>query len=59
MRSCEQKIDLLKREIEDDEMALKDLRRSAESQNSVAVLLEQCTKDFEILQESIQEQQCE
>lgn len=57
LRSCEQKIDLLKREIEDDEMALKDLRRSAESQNSVAVLLEQCTKDFEILQESIQEQQ--
>ena len=56
IRSMEEKIDKYKREIEDDQIALRDLRHSAEAQNAIAVLREQCVKDLETLQEQLQEQ---
>jgi DNA repair protein RAD50 len=56
IRSLDEKIDKSKREIEYDQADLKDLRRTVEAQNAIAVLKEQCTKDLEPLQESIQEQ---
>jgi DNA repair protein RAD50 len=56
IRSMEEKIDKYKREIEDDQIALRDLRHSAAAQNAIAVLREQCVKDLETLQEQLQEQ---
>jgi DNA repair protein RAD50 len=56
IRSMEEKIDKYKREIEDDQIALRDLRHSAEAQNAIAVLREQCAKDLETLQERMQEE---
>ena len=56
IRSLEEKIDKLKRDIEDDQIALRDLRHCAEAQNAIVVLREQSTKDLEALQESLQEQ---
>jgi DNA repair protein RAD50 len=50
IRSLEEKIDKFKREIDDDQIALNDLRHSAEAQNAIAVLREQSTKELEMLQ---------
>jgi DNA repair protein RAD50 len=55
IRREEDKIDNLKRQIEDDRMALDTLRHSAEAQNTVTVLKNQCTKDLESLQESMRD----
>jgi DNA repair protein RAD50 len=55
IRLEEDKIDKLKRHIEDDRMTLDTLRHSAEAQNTISVLKNQCTKDLESLQESMRE----
>ena len=56
IRSYEEKNDKLSREIEDDHLALADLRHSAEAHNAIAVLQEQCVKDLEILNENIRDE---
>lgn len=56
IRSLENKIDKLKRHIEDEQFTVSQLRDSVEAQNAVTVLQEQVTKDMECLLESLQEQ---
>jgi DNA repair protein RAD50 len=56
IKSLEGKIDALARDIEDDKAALRNLRQFTEAEQSVIVLKEQCTKELEQLQESINEQ---
>jgi DNA repair exonuclease SbcCD ATPase subunit len=59
IRREEDKIDKLKRQIEDDRMHLDTLRHSAEAQNTISVLKSQCTRDLEALHESLREQSYE
>lgn len=56
IRSYEDKIDKLKRSIDDDTQALRDLRLNADSENEINVLKEQVAKDMEALQELVTEQ---
>jgi DNA repair protein RAD50 len=56
IRQLEDKIDKLKRELDDDKMALTTLRHSADTQNTIDILQEQCAKDLEVLQDSMKEQ---
>jgi hypothetical protein len=53
IRAKEAKIDVLKREIEYDNQALKELRQNTEAQNSIAVLKEQAKIEIENIQESM------
>lgn len=55
IRHNDDKIDKLKRLIDDDKMALSTLRLSADSQNTIDVLKTQCMKDLEGLDESMRE----
>jgi DNA repair protein RAD50 len=55
IRSVEEKMDKLKRDLEDDKMALTMLRHSAEAQNAIVVLKEQSAKELESLQDSIKD----
>ena len=56
IRSYEDKIDKLRRQIEDDQQTLRELRLSADSHNEISVLQEQVAKQVEALQESIDDQ---
>jgi DNA repair protein RAD50 len=56
IRQLEEKIDSIKRRLEDDKIELDSLRHSAEAQNAISVLQEQCSKDLESLEESMREQ---
>ena len=55
IRTLEEKIDKLKRGIEDDQQLVQDLRLSADAQNEITVLKDQVLKDVERLQEAIDE----
>jgi len=55
IRSFEDKSDRLKRDIEEDTDALRDLRETAEAQHEISVLKQQIERDIEDLKESIQE----
>jgi len=55
VRDMESKVDALKRDLEDDRMALKSLRQTSDAQNAIVVLKGQCSKDLEILEETIRE----
>jgi len=55
IRSLEEKMDKLKREIEDDKMARDMLRHSAEAQNAIVVLKEQSSKELESLEDSVKD----
>ena len=56
IRSYEGKIDSLRRQIDDDQQALRELRLTADAQNEIAVLKEQVAKDMEALRESLDDQ---
>ena len=56
IRSLEEKIDVIKRKIEDDRMVLDSLRHSAENQNAITMLQEQCEKDVEALEDMFRDQ---
>lgn len=51
----EQKIDQIKRELDDDRLALDSLRHSADAQNEIVVLKEQCEKDLEAMEDALRE----
>ncbi|CAJ1930289.1 unnamed protein product [Cylindrotheca closterium] len=55
IRSFEDKSDRLKRDLEEDSDALRDLRETAEAQHEITVLKQQIARDIEDLKESIQE----
>eukprot|EP00934_Nitzschia_sp_Nitz4_P008970 Nitzschia sp. Nitz4//scaffold260_size33533//17430//22260//NITZ4_007879-RA/size33533-augustus-gene-0.12-mRNA-1//1//CDS//3329544683//8960//frame0 len=55
IRSLENKVDQLKREVDDDKIALEYLRQTADSQNAIVVLRDQCVKDLEMLEENVKE----
>lgn len=56
IRHLEDKIDAIKRQMDDDRITLETLRFSADAQNSISVLKEQCVKEVEALHDSIREQ---
>jgi len=56
IRQIEDKMDMLKRKIEDESMVLEALKQTADSQNALASLREQCEKDFEAMEENIREE---
>ena len=56
IRSVEEKIDAIKRQIEDDRMVLDSLRHCAENQNAITMLQEQCEKDAEAFEETFRDQ---
>lgn len=45
IRRLEEKVDSIKRQIEDDRIALDNLRLCADAENQISMLREQCTKD--------------
>ena len=53
IRAKEGQIDMLKREIEDDNLALRDLRQNTDAQNSITVLKEQAVSELESLKEAL------
>lgn len=53
IRQIEDKMDKLKRKIEDESMILEALKQTADSQNALASLREQMEKEFEALEENI------
>lgn len=55
IRRLEEKVDSIKRQIEDDRIALDGLRLCADAENQISMLREQCTKDVELLEETIRE----
>jgi len=55
IREAEDDIDRLKREIEEDRLALEILRSTSDAQNSLALLKDQCTKDMTALEESVRD----
>ena len=55
IRSLDEKIDKLKRVIDDDQQVLRDLRQSADAQNEIVVLKDQCIKDVENLRDVVRE----
>ena len=55
IRSLDEKIYKLKRVIDDDQQVLRDLRQSADAQNEIFVLKDQCVKDIENLRDIIRE----
>lgn len=55
IRRLEEKVDSVKRRIEDDRIALESLRLCADAENQISMLREQCTKDVETLEETIRE----
>ena len=55
IRQLEDKIDKVKRQIDDERLTLSTLRNSADAQNQIEVLEEQCAKDLEGLEEGIQD----
>ena len=55
IRRLEEKVDSIKRQIEDDRIALDSLRLCADAENQISMLREQCTKDVELLEETIRE----
>mmetsp|Transcript_27257 Transcript_27257/g.40242 ORF Transcript_27257/g.40242 Transcript_27257/m.40242 type:complete len:1418 (-) Transcript_27257:229-4482(-) len=59
MRSFEDKIDKLSRQIEDDQRVLADLRTNADSENEITVLKEQLAREMEALQEQIEDRNYE
>lgn len=56
IRQMEEKIDKIKRELDDDRMTLDALRHSTEAQNSIVVLQEQCAADLEGLEDAFSDQ---
>jgi len=56
IKQCEDKIDKIKRENEDDRMLLDMLRHTAEAQNAITVLREQAERELEGLQESLHDE---
>lgn len=55
IRDIETKMDAIKRDLEDDRMALDQLRHSSDTQNSISVLRGQILKDLENLEEFIKD----
>lgn len=55
LASLDNKIDDVKAKIERDKVVQQDLRRTAETQNAIQVMKDQCAKELDILQEDIQE----
>lgn len=55
IRNCVGQIDLLKREIENDNNDLCELRKNTDAQNSITVLKEQAVLELENLQDSLKE----
>lgn len=53
IRAKEGQIEMLKREIEDDKLALGELRQNTDAQNSITVLKEQAVSELEALKESL------
>jgi chromosome segregation ATPase len=53
---AEQKMDVIKRQLEDDKLTLDNLRHSADSQNEISVLKDQCEKDLDGLEDACREQ---
>lgn len=56
IRMIEDNVDKLKRKIEDESNVLNSLRHTAEAQNSIRTLQEQCEKDFDSIEESIRDE---
>lgn len=52
IRDIESKLDHLKRDLEDDKIALVYLRQTSETHQAIAVLRGQCIKDLEILEDN-------
>lgn len=57
IRAKEAQIDMLKREIENDNTALSELRKNSDAQNSITVLKEQVKSDMEALKDSLSDEQ--
>ena len=55
IRRLEEKVDSIKRQIEDDRIALDGLRMCADAENQISMLREQCTKDRELLEENMKD----
>lgn len=55
IRRLEEKVDSIKRQIDDDRIALDGLRLCADAENQITMLREQCTKEVELLEETIRE----
>jgi len=55
IRSLDEKIDKLKRLIDDDQQVLRDLRRCADAHNEIEVLKDQSTKDIDNLRDFIRD----
>ena len=55
IRAKEAQIDMLKREIEDDNLALRELRQTTDAQNSITVLKEQAVSELESLNEAFKD----
>ena len=55
IRRLEEKVDAIKRQIEDDRIILDSLRLCADAENQISMLREQCSKDVELLEETIRE----
>lgn len=55
IRSIEEKLDNLRRVIEDDQQVLRDLRHCSDAQNEIVVLNDQTTKDVENLRDAMRE----
>lgn len=53
IRNVENETDLIRRQLEDDKLTLESLRYSADAQNEISVLKEQCEKDFHQLEETL------
>jgi len=56
VRQLETKVEAVKRKIEDEKRILDSLRETADAQNAIVVLQEQCERDFEGLEEALREE---